>query len=121
MVLFKVYEVDSYGVESRVGFKYFYDQGHKPIMIEQWKYGSRFKIEVTYQWFDSPSRDFTVKVYSQDKKAKIIDTDRETNMLFTDGRQPSEFDSDFNGVVKSCGLLKSLRNIAKRFMSQPDD
>ena len=71
------------------------DYTHKAIMVT----GAYFDydltdetiwIKVMYAWLGSPHRDFTVKVYSANDEM-IYDVDGQTNMLYTDGREPSEF------------------------------
>lgn len=46
---------------------------------------------MTYTWFGSPRKDFTVKSYSLDGP-DILNAAGETNMLHTDGSSPSEFE-----------------------------
>ena len=48
-------------------------------------------IGVGYFWYGSPRPDFTIKVYSVDSN-DLVDADGQTNMLYADGREPSEFD-----------------------------
>jgi hypothetical protein len=62
-------------------------------MVGQGQYadGTEFTITVTYNWFGSPRRDFTLKSYSIDGN-DITDEDGDTNMLHADGSNPSEFD-----------------------------
>ena len=52
--------------------------------------GETINIFVQYAWLGSPHRDFTVKAYSTND-VMIYDADGQTNMLYTDGREPSEF------------------------------
>ena len=60
-------------------------------MIDDYEQDQQFLITVQYAWMGSPRRDFTVKVYSSDGN-DIVDEDGNTNMLHTDGQEPSEFD-----------------------------
>lgn len=66
------------------------DYQHQPIMIQNTDDVTEFEIMVDYNWFGSPRRDFTVKVYALDV-SDIRDEDGDTNMLHTDGQSPSEF------------------------------
>ena len=46
---------------------------------------------MSYDWFWSPARDFTVKIYSRHAGTELQDFRGNTNMLYADGREPSEF------------------------------
>lgn len=50
-----------------------------------------FDIGVKYHWYNSPANDFTVKIYSRHKNTQLTDRNGNSNMLYTDGREPSEF------------------------------
>lgn len=71
-------------------------------MIENSK-RTEYKILVEYEWFNSPHKDYTLSLYSK-HDTKITDDSGKTNMLHTDGQQPSELvNSDFCGMDKlSC-------------------
>lgn len=72
-------------------YNYWEETAHDPIMIEEYDSDEEFQIHVKYEWIGSPRRDFTVKVYSFDGN-DVVDEIGLTNMLHTDGNQPSEFD-----------------------------
>ena len=78
-----------YGDETVM--KWYGDYMHVPIMIDSYDAGQVFEITVHYNWFRSARKDFTVKVYSMDGN-DVVDEDGLTNMLHTDGQEPSEFD-----------------------------
>lgn len=46
---------------------------------------------VQYEWYGSPAKDFTLKIYSKHAGTQIFDQEGLSNMLYTDGREPSEF------------------------------
>ena len=60
-------------------------------------------INVKYQWNGSPVKDYTVSVYSAMENIVITNSRNEENILYADGRQPSQFkNSNFKGFIK-CG------------------
>ena len=63
-----------------------------PIMAEEYEANTSFRLTVNYKWLGSPYHDFTVKVYSPYSGVPLTDSKGKTNMLYTDGREPSEFD-----------------------------
>lgn len=71
---------------------WFYAQ-HAMLYVDSADFESdhEFEITVEWDWVGSPRRDFTVMVYSADGN-DVEDEDGETNMLYTDGQSPSEFD-----------------------------
>lgn len=70
-----------------------WDITHDPVVIEEGNYTANqlFTIKVAYDWFWSPARDFTVKIYSRHNGTELQDFRGNTNMLYADGREPSEF------------------------------
>lgn len=52
---------------NMIGYKYFYNVYHDPILITEanYKAGEELKVEITYQWAGSPIPDYTLKVYSK--------------------------------------------------------
>jgi len=50
-----------------IGFEYYAEYYHKPILLKEADYRKNqdLTIEVKYKWYESPARDYTVKVYSQ--------------------------------------------------------
>ena len=80
-----------YGGENP--YSYFWDYAHSPLHIKEGEYraGQTFDIMVKYEWYGSPARDFTVKIYSKHNETQLTDSAGYANMLYTDGREPSEF------------------------------
>jgi hypothetical protein len=62
-----------------------------PILISDYTGGETLNILVRYDWINSPHKDFTLKLYSQHTGTMIYDDTGNTNMLHTDGQEPSEF------------------------------
>jgi len=52
--------------------------------------GETFKVVVDYYWLLNGVRDYTVSIYSK-QRIEIVDEYGETNMLYTDNREPTEF------------------------------
>ena len=47
-------------------------------------------MEVKYKWYDSPARDYTVKVYSK-MDIPVKDSSNRKNIVHMDGQIPSGF------------------------------
>ena len=63
---------------------------HNPVWVPDYKPGAYFEVSVQYKWYDSPGRDYTVKIYSKESIA-ILDGDNQENKLYTDGvNMPTE-------------------------------
>ena len=72
--------------------------------IEWWPEGAILTAQVTFEWNDALSRDFTVSVYSSDSDVVITDKCGNSHMLHTDGQEPSEWvNSQFTGMDATCG------------------
>lgn len=60
--------------------------------------GDVFKVRAKYNWFDSPAKDYTVKIYSK-QSLEVKDSTGQTNILHMDGQSPSGFtDSTYRGM-----------------------
>lgn len=69
-------------------------------MIPEGSYvkGDKFTVMVRYAFRGSPANDYTVSVYSK-MNLTITGVNGKPNMVFADGRSPSEFtDSAYKGV-----------------------
>ena len=56
---------------------------------------------MSYDWYGSPSNEYTVSIYSKFKDVKITDSIRSTNMINMDGSIPSGFkNSTYCGMDK---------------------
>jgi hypothetical protein len=66
------------------------DQFSYPILITDYQGGDTFKIVVSYTWFDSPAKDYTLSVYSK-QELEIRDQEGEMSVLHMDGQEPSGF------------------------------
>ena len=67
-------------------------------MIEKYRNYTEFVIYVQYEWLGSPSPDYTLKVYSK-HDLRIFDENDKENILYTDGRLPSEWtNSTYRGT-----------------------
>ena len=85
-------EFDVYHGDSNP-YSYAWDIMHSPLLIRENEYAANdlFDIRVRYDWYWSPAKDFTVKIYSKHDGTKLFDSLGKTNMLHTDGNEPSEF------------------------------
>lgn len=70
---------------------YHWDYAHSPLMIKDYQANNQFEMMVQYEWYSSPANDYTVKVYSKHVGTELTDQYGYSNMLYTDGREPSEF------------------------------
>ena len=59
------YEVWKDGASSYTAYKYVSDQFSYPILLTTYSAGDVFKVVVGYKWFNSPAKDYTVKIYSK--------------------------------------------------------
>ena len=103
LVAFQVYRKGKYSSsKTLVDSVHYTDQKHTPIVFNgYYSSGQTFVIRVKYTWFGSPHKDYTVKVYSTHKAAKVYDELGKSNQLYADGRSPSEFkDPQFCGMDK---------------------
>ena len=73
---------------------YHWDYAHTPLTIKDYAPNTQFEIMVHYEWYSSPANDFTVKIYSKHNGTDLFNRDGNTNMLYTDGREPSEFNTN---------------------------
>jgi hypothetical protein len=70
---------------------------HYPILLteEEYQSGSEYQIKISYKWFNSHARDYTVKVYSKmDIPIYMLDKDtgaKTTSVIHMDGTAPSGF------------------------------
>lgn len=85
-------EFDVYHGDSNP-YSYIWDIMHSPLRIKENEYTANelFDIRVRYDWYWSPAKDFTVKIYSKHDGTNLFDLTGNTNMLHTDGNEPSEF------------------------------
>lgn len=60
-------------------------------------------IKVAYDWIGSPHKDYTVKIYSKHASSTLT-KDGNTNKLYADGQQPTEFGScnTYTGMHTDC-------------------
>lgn len=59
-------------------------------------------IDIGVEWFNSPHKDYTLKVYSK-QSVPIKDSNNVMNQLHTDGKSPTEFTaSTFCGMTTGC-------------------
>lgn len=80
------YKVEQGGV--RLGSTYVYEQFASPVILKagSYKANQELKIRVIYEYFFSDyGHEYTVKLYSKDKNAKIKDKDGKSNMIHMDG------------------------------------
>lgn len=63
-----------YGRENP--YSYFWDYAHSPVHIKEGEYRARQKFDIMakYEWYGSPARDFTVKVYSKHEGTQLTDS-----------------------------------------------
>jgi len=78
---------------------------HTPLLIEggDLEPAGEYRVSVTYQWVGSPAPDYTVKLYSP-YDLVLTDEAGETNQLFTDGQQPSEWANQWEGSGHAWGV-----------------
>ena len=62
-----VVEVTIYedGSSAYSAYKVYSDQFNYPFLITSYSSGTVFRVQVKYIWFDSPAKDYTVKLYSK--------------------------------------------------------
>jgi hypothetical protein len=84
------YEVWKDGASSYLAYKYVSDQFSYPILVTSYNAGDIFKVVVKYMWFDSPAKDYTVKIYSK-QTLEVKNSSGETNVIHMDGQEPSGF------------------------------
>lgn len=102
LVSFRLYEA---GNEQYLQTAYYGDQYHRPFLLKTYEAGKQYTLRVRYTWYGSPHKDFTVKAYSKfPATVKILNKEGAvSNMLFTDGRSPTEFtDSQYCGMTTDC-------------------
>ena len=70
-----------------IGYKWYYDQFHYPFIIAEndYKAGDTILIKVLWDWNKSPAKDYTLKIYSQHKGVKILNSSEDSNMYHMDG------------------------------------
>lgn len=74
------------------------DQYAYPILLTSYAGGDVFKVRAKYLWFNSPAKDYTVKIYSK-QALEVKDSTGATNILHMDGQSPSGFtDSTYRGM-----------------------
>jgi len=61
------------------------DYVHNPIKLTEFVPGEKLKLEIKYLWFNSPHRDYTIKIHSK-MNIPIYDSDGKTNQLHADGQ-----------------------------------
>lgn len=78
-------------------------------MITSYDAGTVWTVNITVTWFDSPTPDYTLKVYST-QDLEILDFDGETNQINYNGDCPSGFtNSDYRtgeGEGRNCNAWK---------------
>jgi hypothetical protein len=79
---------------NQLGITYHWDVMHNPLMVDAEAYGTDgFYMRVGYYWFGQARPDYTLKAYHVDDGAMVTEMNTgQTNMLYTDGQEPSEFD-----------------------------
>jgi len=86
------------GADTYTAYKYVVDQFAYPILLTSYSGGDVFKVRAKYLWFNSPAKDYTVKIYSK-QALEVKDTTGSTNIVHMDGQYPSGFtDSTFRGM-----------------------
>ena len=79
------------GTRDKLDFNVHADSYANPIIVVDYQEGDVFEMDVQYEWFDSPARDYTVSVYAQENLT-VRDADRgNTREVHADGTSPSEF------------------------------
>jgi hypothetical protein len=86
------YEVWKDGASSYTAYKYASDQFSYPILQTTYSAGDVYKVVVGYTWFNSPAKDYTVKIYSK-QSLEVKNASGETNIQHMDGQEPSGFTS----------------------------
>jgi hypothetical protein len=77
-----------------------------PIKVASFSPNEVFAVWMKYKWNNSPAKDFTVKVYSK-VNIKVEDSNKVTNQLHADGKEPSEFtESEYCGMDENCTPTK---------------
>jgi hypothetical protein len=73
---------------------YYAEYFHKPILLKEKDYSknSQYIIRVDYKWYNSPARDYTVKVYSK-MDVPVKDSNGKLSITHMDGQVPSGFTS----------------------------
>jgi len=77
---------------------------HQPFMIPDSNYaaGQRFAVDIKYNWFGIPHKDYTLKVYSR-QSIDVTDYKGNKNQLHADGKSPTEFtESAYCGMEPDC-------------------
>lgn len=68
---------------------------HNPLNVDGYQAGDQYELTVQYDWYDSPAKDYTIKVYSKHSHQILNYDDANApvgGQLFTDGvNTPSEF------------------------------
>ena len=59
------WEVWKDGASAYTAYQFAADQFSLPILLTSYAAGDVFKVRVAYTWFNSPSPDYTVKIYSK--------------------------------------------------------
>ena len=94
------WDVRKDGASSEIAYHYMSDQFSKPILITTYNGGDVFQIKVDYTWFNTPHKDYTVKIYSK-QDLSIKDSDNKSVIYHMDGKEPSGFTkSTYRGMVK---------------------
>lgn len=88
-----------YQGSTRLDYKYYVDQFHKPILRAAGSHPGQYIIYVQYEFVGSPHKDFTLKAYSKYSN-KIKDSSGNTNELHMDGSTGSSgfTNSNFAGM-----------------------
>jgi hypothetical protein len=84
------YQVWKDGASAYSAYKYVSDQFSYPILLTSYSAGDVFKVVVGYTWFNSPAKDYTVKIYSK-QSLSVKDSTGATNIKHMDGKLPSGF------------------------------
>lgn len=95
------YEVWKDGASTYSAYKYVSDQFSYPILMTTYNAGDVFKIVVGYTWFNSPAKDYTVKIYSK-QSLQVKSSTGSTSIKHMDGQEPSGFTtSTYRGMSGS--------------------
>lgn len=91
-------------------YKYYYEQYHNPMLIAPSSYiaGDTFTITVSNDWYGTPSRDYTIMLYSKIEEGSswIKNSDGYANMMHMDGSLPTGFVNS----TYSTGVVHAMPN-----------
>lgn len=92
------WEVWKDGASAYTAYQFGSDQFSYPILITSYSAGDVYKVRAAYTWFNSPSPDYTVKIYSK-QTLQVKSSTSTTNMIHMDGSSPSGFtNSTYKGM-----------------------